>query len=541
MRVVLKIAGAGTEGELVDVRQVRVNGEVLSCIPERILRRYTVFPLEADEQTVRVVAAPPVNLFMVDDLQLVTGKKVRVAFAEKSEIQKLLDKYLSDPAVAAEEAAEEAAAGSAEISEEALLRGEEAAPIIRLVNSFFRQGLADGASDIHVEPRAENTLVRFRVDGVMLDKMQLAKRIHPMVAARIKILAGLDIAQRRLPQDGRVKINLEGRTVNMRISTLPTVHGEKVVIRFLSREGGLLELEQLGLAPPDLHRMYRVLRNNYGMLLITGPTGSGKTTTLYSLLNRLKTSEKNVITLEDPVEYEMEGVNQVAINPKAGLTFAGGLRAVLRQDPDIIMVGEIRDRETADIAVRAALTGHLVLSTLHTNDAASTVTRLLDMGLEAYLVAPALIGVVAQRLLRRICPHCRVPYVPAPAERKFLEGLPPVLTAYRGAGCGACEGTGYRGRIGVFEVMVLNDRLREMIVGGAGLAEIKKEARRGGMSTLLESARQLVAAGVVSFEEVGRVLAGEEESELFAGELKTIPAGGRSRGGDPVDRRNTLS
>ncbi|MCL0081370.1 GspE/PulE family protein [Peptococcaceae bacterium] len=495
--------------------QLDIDPEAVAAVPEQFLRQHQILPLYTDEHAVTVAIAGSVNLFMLDDLQLITGKQVKLVQAAGEQIIHFQGKFTGDLSVAVEEVESELEAERDPVATGEILPPEESAPVIRLVNSIFQRAVNEGASDIHIEPFAQRVVVRFRIDGVLHDKMPLSKAIHPLVVVRVKILAGMDIAQRRLPLDGRLKINLAGHSVSMRISTLPTVHGEKVVVRVIaSSTSSIISIKQLDLQPVAETTLMRLLQKKWGIIFVTGPTGSGKTTTLYSALRHLHSSESNIVTLEDPVENEIEGINQVQINVKAGLTFASGLRSILRQDPDIIMVGEIRDQETADIAVRAALTGHLVLSTLHTNDATSAVTRLLDMGIAPYMVAPAIVGVVAQRLLRRICVRCRQAHPIEETERQFLGAAiiaKKETKVYRGAGCDVCNNTGYRGRVGVYEILTAGREIKELIINRTSEAEIKETAIRQGMIVMADYARQLVIQGIVSCEEVVRVLAEDDK------------------------------
>jgi type IV pilus assembly protein PilB len=388
----------------------------------------------------------------------------------------------------------------------------DAAPVVKLVNGVLARAADEGASDIHFEPQAKDLLVRFRHDGVLHEIMSIPRRLQPGVLSRLKIMADLDIAERRLPQDGRIGLVVGGRPVDMRVASLPTVYGEKIVIRLLDRSNVMLKLEQLGFSDIALTRYTKSFTKPYGAILVTGPTGSGKSTTLYGTLNILNTSDKNIITVEDPVEYRLEGINQVQINPKAGLTFASGLRSILRCDPDIIMVGEIRDRETAQIAVESALTGHLVLSTLHTNDAPGALSRLTEMGVEPFLTASAVDCVIAQRLVRKLCEYCREPY---PATREMLErlGFPEEAVElwretqlHRAVGCGHCNSTGYKGRLGIYEIMPVSEALERLIVERKSADELMRVAVAEGMISLRQDGLGRVLQGVTTVEEISRVI-----------------------------------
>lgn len=398
-------------------------------------------------------------------------------------------------------------AASAELPETAdLLDSQDDAPIIRLLNAVMTQAIEEGASDIHIEPFETRVVIRFRVDGILRDVVEPPAALSGPIVARAKVLARLNIAEKRVPQDGRIGLRLGGRMIDVRVSTLPTHYGERVVMRILEKEQGPLSLEQLGMPEEVREKFARLIDSSHGVFLVTGPTGSGKTTTLYAALRQLQSPDLNIITVEDPVEYDLEGVGQIPVNVKTGMTFHKGLRAILRQDPDVIMVGEIRDLETAQVAVQASLTGHRVFSTLHTNDAAGSVTRLVDMGVEPYLAASGLLGAMAQRLVRKLCRACRAPYAPGASERRQLNGeAPPALTLYRAGGCEACAYTGYRGRTGIYELMVVDERLRGLIHDRRGEQTLRQAAREGGMRALREDGIAKALAGQTSLEEALRV------------------------------------
>lgn len=389
-----------------------------------------------------------------------------------------------------------------------LLESEDDAPIVRLINALLTQAVREGASDIHVEPFETRSVVRFRLDGVLRDIVEPQQAVHGVIVSRIKIMARLDIAEKRLPQDGRITLRLAGRPVDVRVSTLPTAHGERVVLRLLDKQAGRLDLTGLGMAPQILASLDHLIHQPHGIILVTGPTGSGKTTTLYAALSQLDTARHNIMTVEDPVEYDLDGVGQTQVNSRIELNFARALRAILRQDPDIIMIGEIRDLETAQIAVQASLTGHLVLATLHTNDAAGAVTRLVDMGVEPFLVASSLLGVLAQRLVRKLCPECRTPHAPDPAERRLLETSsedPVPGTLYAPQGCTACSGSGYQGRTGIYELLIIDDHMRTLIHDRASEGDLRNHARAHGMQGIRQDGLRWVAQGMTSLEEVLRV------------------------------------
>jgi len=389
-----------------------------------------------------------------------------------------------------------------------ILELTEEAPIIRLLNALLQQAVKERASDIHIEPYEKELDVRLRVDGILHRVLSPPKIIQEALISRVKIMANLDIAEKRLPQDGRIRLLIGGRDIDIRVSIIPTSFGERAVLRLLDRKQGLIGLWEVGLNKDDVSRLENLLKRTNGILLVTGPTGSGKTTTLYAALNRIHTEEKNIITVEDPVEYQLKGIGQIHVNPKIGLTFASGLRSILRQDPDVIMVGEIRDFETAEIAIQASLTGHLVLSTLHTNDAPSAITRLLDMGVEPFLVASSLMGILAQRLVRVICPYCKESYEPSVAERSYLPNSSPIThhpLLHKGNGCDRCKGKGYIGRTGIFELLIIENEIRHMITGKIDSQSIKNVAISRGMKTLMTDGIKKVLQGITTLEEVLRV------------------------------------
>ena len=386
-----------------------------------------------------------------------------------------------------------------------LLESEDDAPIIRLINALLTQALRDGASDIHFQIFLHRSLVRFRVDGVLRDILEPRRALHAAIVSRIKVMAQLDIAEKRLPQDGRITLKIAGRPVDVRVSTLPTGHGERVVLRLLDKQAGRLDLDRLGMSNATLTRLDDLIKQPHGIVLVTGPTGSGKTTTLYAALSRLPTDMLNMMTVEDPIEYDLDGIGQTQVNPRIDMTFARALRAILRQDPDVIMIGEIRDLETAQIAVQASLTGHLVLATLHTNDAAGAVTRLVDMGVEPFLLSSSLIGVLAQRLLRKLCPACRHGHAPTATERAAFHGQPIPDQIFAAVGCAECNATGYSGRTGIYELLEINDKIRGMIHDLASEQQLRQQVAAQGLVNLREDGLRWVAAGETSLEEVLRV------------------------------------
>jgi type IV pilus assembly protein PilB len=485
--------------------------DLLRVIPEQLVKRYKAIPLRKEGKKLVVAMADPANVVAIDDLRLIMGMEIEPVWVDIAEIEAVIQKHFGIPDI--EKAFEDFDVGMGQPEDELVNLEEESmaneAPIIRLVNSIVIKAIEEKASDIHIEPHAAGIRVRYRIDGVLREAMQLPRKIKAAVISRIKIMSEMDIAEKRVPQDGRIKLKFGQKDYDLRVSTLPTVYGEKVVTRILDKTGiAGYRLDQLGFLEENLVKFQEALRNSYGMVLITGPTGSGKTTTLYAVINQLNDVEKNIITVEDPVEYMLEGINQTQVNVKAGMTFAAGLRSILRQDPDIIMVGEIRDRETAEIAVRAANTGHLVLSTLHTNDAPGAITRLVDMGIEPFLVASSVLGVVAQRLLRMICPHCREAYSlpPDAPERKFMNaGSGEEITLYRGKGCEKCSDVGYRGRLPIHEVLPVTSGLRPLIVGNASTDKLRRQALAEGMMSLKQDGIIKARRGLTTIQEVMRV------------------------------------
>jgi type IV pilus assembly protein PilB len=458
--------------------------------------------------------ADPSNIFALDDLRILVKRDVRPVLATEEEIGKLIAQAgRLDQVVAQVVDQSDIPDAIADRSLDDITEGVDDAPVVRLVNSIISRGVQDGASDIHFEPQAREMVVRFRIDGVLRAITSVPFRFATGVASRIKIMADLDIAERRMPQDGRVGLSVGGRNLDLRVATLPTVYGEKIVIRVLDRSNVVMDLRDLGFAPDVLERYEACYRRPYGAVLVTGPTGSGKSTTLYGTLNQLNGVDRNIITVEDPVEYRLNGVNQVQVNPKAGLSFAAGLRSILRCDPDVVMIGEVRDRETAKIAVESALTGHLVLATLHTNDAAGALSRLSEMGVEPFLSASAVTGILAQRLARRLCTHCRQPHmVPTSVLRDMVEhdrlpaALPDRMQVHRAVGCSRCGGTGYRGRMGVYEMLVVSDAIQDMLVEGASTEAITKTAMAEGMRTLREDGLMRVMRGDTSLDELARAV-----------------------------------
>jgi general secretion pathway protein E len=490
-----------TLAEQLEVPLVTIDGppaaapEIESLSP-RFLEQSRVFPLAFDGPVLKLAMADPLDFETIAAVRVATGLKVEPVLAAENEIAEAIRRGFQ----AAE--TDTGRYDSAEAAEdlEHLRDLASEAPVIRLVNSMIAEAVEKRASDIHIEPFEKQFRIRFRIDGVLQEQDAPPREMKAAVISRVKLMAKLNIAERRLPQDGRIKIKSVGREVDLRVSTLPTLYGESVVMRLLDRSAGdFYDLRVLGFDERMLERMEYFTSLPHGIFLVTGPTGSGKSTTLYSALKRINQTDKKIITIEDPVEYQMDGINQIHVNAQIGLTFAAGLRHIVRQDPDVIMVGEIRDRETADVAIRAALTGHFVYSTLHTNDAPSAVTRLTDMGVENYLIVSSVVGVLAQRLVRVICPQCKQP------DGTLVNPWGETIPAFRGRGCEHCFGTGYRGRKGIFELMELNEELRRLIMQNADASILTEAARRNGMRTLREDGWQKVAAGVTTVDEVIRV------------------------------------
>jgi len=455
--------------------------------------------------------ADPLNIFAIDDIKIATGLEIIPAISTRQNIENAINRYYGSESAenAIEEFKREYHMPDLEELDAQTSSDISNAPMVRLVNSFIKQAVKLNASDIHLEPYDKTLRLRFRIDGDLQEIMSIAKSTHQAIISRIKILGNMDIAEKRIPQDGRIEMVVDNRNIDMRISILPTVYGEKIVIRLLDRSNFAFSKDQLGFTEYNLKKFEEIIKYPHGIILVTGPTGSGKTTTLYSALKELNKISRNIITIEDPVEYRLEGINQVQVSNKAGLTFASGLKAILRQDPDIVMIGEIRDAETAQIAVRAAITGHLVLSTMHTNDTASTVTRLTDMGIEPFLVSSSVVGVVAQRLVKKICPQCRETYHPTSIDKKILDIEENVLL-HRGKGCTNCNYTGYKGRQAVQEIMPIDETIRALIDERASIDKIRKTALEKGMTSLKENCKHLMFKGITTVDELARIAYGLE-------------------------------
>ncbi|MDD6207315.1 MAG: ATPase, T2SS/T4P/T4SS family [Clostridiales bacterium] len=503
----------GYEG--VNLAGLKIPPEVLKVADEAILRKNNMMPFEfnvVNPNILRVAMSDPLDIMAVDDLAIVTGYQIEVVVATASDVRNALDRYYGNSAT------QKVVAEFTKEQEEKLAKRKEAeqannddvdqAPVVRIVNQIIEQGVRQRASDIHIEPNEDKMRVRYRIDGVLHETMRNDISLLSAISARIKIIGGMDISEKRKPQDGRIATVVDRLEYDIRVSILPTVEGEKIVMRLTQKKGLTRDKKDLGLQPEDLEKFEKIISHPNGIILVTGPTGSGKSTTLYTALSELNTEDVNIITVEDPVEANLAGINQVQVNAKAGMTFAAALRSILRQDPDIIMIGEIRDQETAEIAVQASITGHLVVSTLHTNSAASTITRLEDMGLESYLIADAVVGVIAQRLVRRVCPKCSREVLTDDKDKEIL-GMAYAEDAWiRRAvksDCMHCGGTGYKGRVGVYEIMPMSHTLKVLVSSGANADEIEKQALKEGMKTLRLAAKEYVLQGITTVDELMRI------------------------------------
>jgi type IV pilus assembly protein PilB len=488
-----------------DLGTFKVDMAAANLITSSNAKRYDAVPVSfVNDRTVLVAMADPANVLVIDDVALMTGYEVKAAVASREDIGALITRLTRLDDVVGSIGEEEESDGPAEIVD--LRESADDAPVIKLVNQIIAQAVEQGTSDIHFQPDGKEMAVRFRIDGVLITSTTVPRRMVAGVVSRIKIMSDLDIAERRIPQDGRVGLTIDGHHVDLRIVTLPSVHGEGVVMRILDKDNVKMDLDRLGMADQERTRFSKSIRQAYGAVLVTGPTGSGKSTSLYAALTEINTPEKNIITIEDPVEYQLDGITQVQTNPRAGLTFANGLRSMMRADPDIIMVGEIRDRETAQIAIEAALTGHLVLSTLHTNDAPGAITRLVEMGIEPFLVSSAVDCVVAQRLARTLCQHCKERTILSAdvlRDHGFHSHID--VEAYEPKGCSRCGMSGYKGRMGLYEVMMVNDEIRELAIARASADQIAEVAVRNGMRRLREDGLEKVKQGRTSIAEVSRV------------------------------------
>ena len=507
----------------VDLTDYQIDPDVTKTVGQELARRYKVVPISCHGNSITLAMKNPLDVYAIDEIRLISGKEVDpVICTEEDILNAITNNYKAERNVSDavgdvvrdfEESEITLNEGEDEdsISIEQLKEMSGDAPVIRLANIIIARAIHDKASDIHIEPGKETLKVRMRIDGILHEGMTLPKRAQAPLISRFKIMADMDIAEKRAPQDGRISATVEGKPYDFRVSSLPSVNGEKIVMRVLDKSSISVGLNKLGLLPHTMDMFESVISRTYGIILVTGPTGSGKSTTLYSVLSKLNSGEKNILTIEDPVEYELPGITQSMVNNRAGLTFASALRAMLRQDPNIIMVGEIRDSETALIAIEAALTGHLVLSTLHTNDAPGSVSRLLDMGVESFLIASSLAGVLAQRLLRTVCLKCKEPYKPPQDAIKRLGMGSEIMnrddiTFYRGRGCDHCKGSGYKGRVGVYELMPITDKVRELILARASSYAIREAATEAGMRSLKDDAMEKILLGITTLEESLRVI-----------------------------------
>jgi len=492
-----------------------IDAELCKEIPISFAKQYQLVPLRREDGVVLVASADPVNFYPLEDLSRILKGEIKVVVSSSEEVVSAINRIYDRLNASAEGVMDDLAEEgdnlkllAQEIEEpEDLLEASEEAPIIRFANSLLYQAVKERASDIHIEPFEKDLVVRLRIDGVLYEILRAPKRLQNAITSRIKIMGGLNIAEKRLPQDGRIRIKIAGKDIDIRLSTLPTAFGERVVMRLLDRSQVLLQLDDLGFSQQNLAVMTDLIHHSHGIILVTGPTGSGKTTTLYAALNKINTPDKNIITIEDPIEYQLPGIGQIQVNPKINLTFSNGLRSIVRQDPDVILVGEIRDVETAEIAIQASLTGHLVFSTLHTNDAPSATTRLIDMTIEPFLISSSVLAIMAQRLVRILCKDCRMPDQPDPEIVRSLGGehLLKSGTFYKPGGCQNCLDTGYTGRSGIYEMMMIDDEIRQMINRRADSNELKQVARKKGMLTLREDAMQKASQGITSIAEVLRV------------------------------------
>ncbi len=516
---VLEAIGEVLGMKAIDVTTIAVDPQAINLIPNILASRYHIIPIsyEPKDNTLVLATSNPFNLNLFDFLEKKTGKKIVPVFAYEKDIDRVVNIVYSrtlSPEI--KEALQEVKVEEGKPEEKTNIVVKEA-PITKIVNTIVEFAIRSRASDIHIEPMETKTRVRYRIDGILHEKLSLPKGIHEAVVSRIKILSGLKIDEKRIPQDGRFSYKLETDEVDLRVSTLPSVDGEKIVMRLLKKTGGIPSLQELGIRGPQLKDLEEAISKPYGIILVTGPTGSGKTTTLYSVLSRLNKPTVNIVTLEDPVEYQIPGINQVQINPQAGLTFATGLRAFLRQDPNIILVGEIRDKETTQLAIQAALTGHLVFSTLHTNDSATAIPRLIDLGAEPFLISSVLNAVIAQRIVRRVCPNCKVSYQP---QEEIIENIKVVLGEYfpkkfssnhesfrlfKGQGCQECNQTGYLGRIGIFELLKVTTTINKMILQHVSAKEIELQAKKEGLITMKQDGYLKAIEGITTIEEVIRV------------------------------------
>lgn len=494
--------------EFIDLSKIVIPPEMAQVLSKNIAKKHNVVPVKTDRDTVYLAISDPLNFVAIEEVKAATRKQVIPMLATADALSRAVITLYGNEgaALAIEEMKKEASLSEASANRDAALDSSvQAAPTVRLVNSILERAVVERASDIHVEPREDELRIRMRVDGLMRNILTVPKNLQASLVSRLKVMAGMDISERKLPQDGRANVTVRQNEIDLRMSTLPTIYGEKFVIRLLDKNAQLLDKQALGLSGKDLEKYDQLMDAQSGVILIVGPTGSGKSSTMYTMLKQLNTEDASLVTLEDPVEYHIDGLNQVQINEKTGLTFSEGLRSILRQDPDIIAVGEIRDGETASIALRAALTGHLVLSTIHTSSAVTAIDRLLDIGVEPYMIAGAVRGIISQRLIRKICTNCRTEYTPQAEELEAL-GLSAGHTFYKGKGCPLCYHTGYRGRTGVFEILVINRELRRGIADGLDRGRLTALVEQGDFVSLADNCRRFVLEGVTTVEEARRVI-----------------------------------
>jgi len=502
---------------LEQIKSQEVPAEFVAAVPSNYAQRHSLLAVEIEDSVMTIATSSPLSLYALDNVGKMVDCTIKPALASRSVIKAAINAAYEHRVTVLEEVADEVDSQNIEgllsevASSEDLLDVVNRPPVIRLVNDMLFRALQLRASDVHIHPHEQKVLCRYRIDGIMYDMLTLDYRTLPLIVSRVKVMAGMDIAERRMPQDGRCSVKIGPREIDLRISTVPTSSGERTVLRLLDKSSGLYELKELGMDEKELKRIDGILHRPHGVFFVTGPTGSGKTTTLYSFLQRIDATEKNIITIEDPIEYQLDGISQIQVASKKGMTFITSLRHVLRQDPDVIMVGEVRDEETARMVIQSSLTGHLVFSTLHTNDSAGAITRMLDLGVEPFLVASSVCGVLAQRLVRKLCPDCKE-CIPADSHqmRELGMGLVALERVYRSKGCEKCFNTGYRGRTGIYEFMIINDDIRQCIYKQQTANEIKKTALEGGLTTLRMDGIQKVERGITSLEEVIRVAQADE-------------------------------
>ncbi|TCT16892.1 type II secretion system protein E (GspE) [Natranaerovirga pectinivora] len=490
----------------VDLKEYQIDPVAVQLVSEILAKKHRILPIRIKNNDLYVAMEDPLDIIAIDDISLTTSKNIIPMLSSEEQINESIELYYGkeQAMAAAERYKQENIIDFSELDESIIEDEVKSAPIVKLVNTILEQSIVHRASDIHIEPMEKVLRVRFRIDGNLKEMMEYDSSLLSAIVARIKITSGMDIAEKRKPQDGRINIKVDKKKYDIRVSSLPTVFGEKIVMRITSKEGLTKGKGELGFSPEDLQKFNEILSNPHGIILVTGPTGSGKSTTLYTALSELNSEDINIVTVEDPVEANIEGINQVQVNTKAGLNFSSALRSILRQDPDIIMIGEIRDTETAEIAVKASITGHLVVSTLHTNSATGSITRLIDMGIEPFLLGASVVGVIAQRLVRKLCTKCMEPYTPNEFEKKVLN-IEEDIVIHKANGCHICNHAGYSGRIGVYEIMKVSNELRTAINDGVNASKLKEQAIKDGMKTLKTNAIELVLKGVTSFEEMVRI------------------------------------